>query len=199
MECVRLRVKDIDFGTATSSFGMAKACVIASRFCPNACAVRFSYISKESRSCASGISGRAAAALPSPCSATQISERRAFMGMAICLPSGQGFDRPSLTRNPPSSYRGEKSPERCETGGPARGRCKGCELSHVPAQLRHTFAGKRLRHPLVQELLGHKDVYDDDLHPRVEQTRTVHPQPIGRGTAKPPKSSHFPVRRKNFV
>ena len=41
--------------------------------------------------------------------------------------------------------------------------------------------------------------YDDDLHPRVEHTGTGHPQPIRRGTAKPPKSSDFPVRRKNFV
>ena len=63
-----------------------------------------------------------------------------------------------------------------------------------------TFAGKRLRHPYSPGTARPQGrFYDDDLHPRVEQTGTGHPQPIGRGTANAPKSSDFPVRRKNFV
>jgi integron integrase len=41
--------------------------------------------------------------------------------------------------------------------------------------------------------------YDDDLHPRLEQTGAGRPEPAGRGTAKPPKSSDFRVRRNFFV
>jgi hypothetical protein len=66
MECVRLRVKDIDFGYGQIIVRVAKACVIASRFCPNSCAVRFSYISNESRSFTSAMFRRAAAAFASP-------------------------------------------------------------------------------------------------------------------------------------
>src|SRR5204863_4646959 len=47
MECVRLRVKDVDFGYGHITVRDGKACEIVSLFCPNACVARFRCIWRE--------------------------------------------------------------------------------------------------------------------------------------------------------
>jgi len=201
MECVRLRVKDIDFGyghiTIRDGKGLRERVTILPERLRRPLHLHLGGSQGASRS---RCRERGWSSLSSLCFATQISECCASMGMAICLPSGEGFNRPSLKRNPPPSYRREKSSERGETGNPARRRCKSRQLSHVPTQLRHTSTGKRLRHPhCAGTPRPQRRFYDHDLHSRVEQTGAGHSQSSGRGTARPPKSSDFPVRRNFFV
>ncbi len=106
MERVRLRVKDIDFGyghiTVRDGKGLRERVTILPERSRRLLQLHLERV-KELLSARCGEGRRSS--LSSLCFATQISECCAFMGMAICLPGREAFNRPSLKPDPASSYR----------------------------------------------------------------------------------------------
>ncbi len=70
---------------------------------------------------------------------------------------------------------------------------KSSALVEACGRLREEAQAARFESAAIwRKALGKGRFYDDDLHPRLEQTGAGHPEPAGRGTANPPKSFGFP-------
>jgi hypothetical protein len=147
LECLHLRVKDIDFGYSRIVVRSGKGGRIGWTMLPGRLT---SSIEGASGACESGARARFAIGFRFGPSigpvATQISQCTSGMDVAVRFPCREAIDRSSLRPCPAASCFGEAIARRSKTSCAAGGTHKAGKLPHVAALLCHTLTRRRLRH-----------------------------------------------------
>jgi site-specific recombinase XerC len=186
MECVRLRIKDIDFGynqiTVRDGKGLRqRVTLLPERFTASAATASCPC----ARASSTGSRRWQWPGLFAFRLGPQISQRWSLLAVAVCFSSGKTFHRSALGRDASPSSFGEKSSERRPTSDSGDTNRKGGQLPHLSTFFRNPFTGKRAGYPYRSGTFGApRRFHHHDLHPCSEPTRPCHPQPAGRSRAE---------------
>jgi integrase len=179
MECLRLRVKDIDFGynriTVRDGKGLRERVALLPRQIQRSLRAHLERIKELHQQDLGGGGGKSLFAIRAE---TEISQRRKGLDLAICVPGGKTIARPAFRRNATSSRFRKKFAERGETGDSRFGYKKGSQLPHFQTQLCDASAGRWIRHSNRAGAARPQECrHDHALHARPESARSAYPQP----------------------
>jgi integrase len=142
MECVRLRVKDVDLGYLTITVRESKAEKTASPCCQQILPKLCSGICSSDTRNMNWIRPRTPAAR----ACAEVSRCKSTVDVAIRVRLSAAFDRSPLRRKAASSHRRECPSARSEGSDKGSRNRQAGNMSHASTQFRHTPFGKRLRY-----------------------------------------------------
>ena len=184
MECIRLRVKDVDFSYNQIVVRDGKGHKDRVTMLPqNVQAPLQRHLHNVQKLHAVGSAGGPWAHLPAVCAGAQIPQCQSRVGVAICLPCRAAIAGPTDWHHPAASHPQTGPAAGGADRGPEGGDPQGGELSYLAAQLCDPSARSGVRHPDgAGTPWAQRRQYDDDIHPGA-QPRWSRGQEPGRPTS----------------
>ena len=148
MECLRLRIKDIDFGynriTVRDTKGLRDRVALLPQRLQQPLRGQIAHVKELHRQYLARGGGKVY--LPFALERKYPNAARDLMWQYL-FPAAKPSLDPSFRRTAAASRLGKEPSKRRQTGHPSGRNPKTCKLPYLQTQLRHAFARKRVRHP----------------------------------------------------